>query len=66
MARKQGQNWEPAIPLRTAEIYLLGIERWIAALPDLCKTGREYQIAESRTRFLRELIDEIKGRQKAF
>lgn len=62
MARKQGQNWEPAIPLRAAEIYLLGIERWIASLPDECKTGREYQVAKSRTHFLRGLIDDIAWR----
>jgi hypothetical protein len=57
MARKKADT----IPIRMAEIYLLGVERLIAVLPDEVKTTMEYEHVASRTRFLRALIDEGKG-----
>jgi hypothetical protein len=59
MPRKNGQNWEPSIPLRVAAIYLSGVERLLVELPPETRASREYQITESRTRFLRELIDDL-------
>jgi len=59
MARKIGQDWEKAIPIRVADIYVSGVEHLLSDLPPVTRATKSYRIAESRTRFLRELIDEL-------
>lgn len=60
MPRKKADT----IPIRMAEIYLLSVERLLAVLPDVARTTMEYEHVQSRTRFLRALIDEGKEEQK--
>lgn len=61
MARKKADT----IPIRMAEIYLLGVERLLKILPDEARQTMEYEHVQSRTRFLRALVDEGKENEEA-
>lgn len=60
MARKRADT----IPIRMAEIYLLSVERLLAVLSEEAKATTECWHVQSRTRFLRALIDEVKGEEQ--
>ena len=61
MGRGRRPNDEAVIPATILDIYVRGVEAWLAAAAD--DTSRERLIVEGRTRFLRELLDDVKKRE---
>lgn len=58
MARTAGEH--PPIPLKLLAIYVRGVAALLEELPLAARGSLNHQHVESRTRFLEELIDELK------